>query len=169
MQHHLGDSDPVTRSWQRPVRSARFESIFRCSIPPPSMFPHAVDAADKMIDLAKTLNNNADMISLAKIFVQQPLDSSDSLAVPYCQKAPRNTELEGFFHCQFKGATQNTFTGNLAVGATGTIPYGLTTAVNPAGGWYVICVFLYCNEKVDDFALDVALLIPPDQSPTALN
>ena len=33
------------------------------------------DAADKMIDLAKTLNNNADMIELAQIFVQQPRNS----------------------------------------------------------------------------------------------
>jgi hypothetical protein len=30
------------------------------------------DAADQMIDLAKTLNNNAAMINLAQIFVQQP-------------------------------------------------------------------------------------------------
>jgi hypothetical protein len=30
------------------------------------------DAADKMVDLAKTLNNDADMIRLAQIFVQQP-------------------------------------------------------------------------------------------------
>ena len=122
-----------------------------------------------MIDLAKTLNNDADMIALAKIFVQQPLDSSDSLAVPYCQKAPQNTELKGFYHCQFQGATQNTFTGNLPVGDTGTVPYGLTAAVNPAGGWYVICVSLYCNENVDDWPLDIALLIPPDRSPTVLN
>jgi hypothetical protein len=169
MQHHLSDSDPVTRSWQRPVRPARFASLFRRSIPPLSMFPRFADAADQMIDLAKTLNNDANMIALAKIFVQQPLDSSDSLAVPYCQNAPQNTELKGFYHCQFKGATQNTFTGNIPVGQAGTVPYGLTTPVSPAGSWYVICVSLYGNEKVDDCGLDVALLIPTDRSPIVLN
>ena len=30
------------------------------------------DSADAMIDLAKTLNNDADMIKFAQIFVQQP-------------------------------------------------------------------------------------------------
>jgi len=30
------------------------------------------DAADKMVDLAKTLNSDADMIRLAQIFAQQP-------------------------------------------------------------------------------------------------
>ena len=147
---HLEDSDPVTRSWQRPVRPTRFASLFwlQCS---PLMFLRAVDAADEMIDLAKSLNNNADMIELAKIFIQQPQTPSGSLAVPYCQRAPNNTELKGFYHCQFQGVTQNTFTGNLPVGDTGTIPYGLTSAVSPAGSWYVICVSLYCNENVDDW------------------
>jgi hypothetical protein len=101
---------------------------------------HIIDAADQMIDLAKTLQNNANLITLAQIFIQQPRNSADSLAVPYCQKAPQNTELSGLYQCQFEGATQNTFAGDLAVGATGTIPFGLTTAVNPAGGWYVICI-----------------------------
>jgi hypothetical protein len=91
-----------------------------------------------MINLAKTLNNNANIITLAQIFVQQPRNSADSLAVPYCTKAPQNTELSGLYQCQFEGVKQSTFTGNLAAGATGTIPFGLTAAVNPAGSWYVI-------------------------------
>jgi hypothetical protein len=99
-----------------------------------------VDAADQMINLGKNLQNNADLITLAQIFAQQPRNSADSLAVPYCQKAPQNTELRGLYPCQFEGTTQNTFTGNLAVGATGTIPFGLSAAVKPAGSWYVICI-----------------------------
>ena len=139
MQHRLADSNPGTCRWQRPVRPTRFAGHLRCSIPLSFLRP-LLDAADQMVNLAKNLQNNADMITLAQIFVQQPPDSSDSLAVPYCQKAPQNTELNGFFHCQFEGVTQNTFTGNLAVGATGTIPHGLTAAVDPAGSWYVTCV-----------------------------
>lgn len=33
------------------------------------------DAADMMVDLAKSLHNNTDMIRLAQIFVQQPRNS----------------------------------------------------------------------------------------------
>jgi hypothetical protein len=33
------------------------------------------DAADSMVDLAKTLNNDPDMIRLSQIFVQQPRNS----------------------------------------------------------------------------------------------
>lgn len=33
------------------------------------------DAADEMIDLAKPLKNNSDMIQLAQIFLQQPRNS----------------------------------------------------------------------------------------------
>ncbi|KIJ51189.1 hypothetical protein M422DRAFT_43765 [Sphaerobolus stellatus SS14] len=65
------------------------------------------DSADAMIDLAKTLNNDPDMIRLAQIFVQQPRNASDSLQVPYCQTAPRNAELNGIFHCQFQGTVVN--------------------------------------------------------------
>lgn len=93
-----------------------------------------------MINLAKTLNNNEDMIRSAKIFVQQPRNSANSQAVLYCQKTPQNTELKGLYPCQFEGVEQSTFTGNLPVGQAGTIPYGLTAAVNPAGSWYVIFI-----------------------------
>lgn len=91
------------------------------------------NAADSMIDLAKKLNNNADMITLAQIFAQQPRNTPNSLAVPYCQQAPNNTELNGLYQCQFQGANQQTFVGNLAVGAAGTIPFGLTAPVSPLG------------------------------------
>jgi len=86
------------------------------------------NAADAMIDLAKQLNNDAEMIRLAQIFVQQPRNAPDSLQVPYCQKAPKNAELNGLFHCQFAGSKFPTFSGD----QTGNLPLGVT-AVNPAG------------------------------------
>ncbi|KAJ3806066.1 hypothetical protein F5876DRAFT_50699 [Lentinula aff. lateritia] len=91
------------------------------------------NSADAMITLAKTLNNNADMISLAQVFAQQPRNSPNSLAVPYCETAPQNSELNGFFQCQFQGSDQTSFVGGLSVGDAGTIPFGLSAAVNPAG------------------------------------
>ncbi|EIW79293.1 hypothetical protein CONPUDRAFT_83555 [Coniophora puteana RWD-64-598 SS2] len=91
------------------------------------------DAADQMIDLAKQLNNNADMISLAQIFAQQPRNSPTSQAVPYCQSAPKNAELNGLFQCQFQGADEKTFVGGVAVGGNGTIPFGMSSPVSPAG------------------------------------
>ncbi|KZT24474.1 hypothetical protein NEOLEDRAFT_1179160 [Neolentinus lepideus HHB14362 ss-1] len=86
------------------------------------------DAADQMIDLAKQLNNDADMIRLAQIFVQQPRNAPDSLQVPYCETAPKNQELNGLFHCQFAGSNFAKFSGD----QTGNVPLGLT-AVNPPG------------------------------------
>jgi len=86
------------------------------------------NAADQMVDLAKTLNNDPDMIRLAQIFVQQPRNAPDSLQVPYCQTAPKNAELNGFFHCQFAGTAAAGFSGD----QTGNVPLGLT-AVNPPG------------------------------------
>lgn len=113
------------------------------------------DAADQMIDLAKQLNSDAAMISAAQIFAQQPRNTVSraglsiyllnsetyghsspqptSQAVPYCQSAPKNAELDGLFQCQFAGADETTFVGGLAVGSAGTIPFGMTSAVSPAG------------------------------------
>ncbi|KAF8900092.1 hypothetical protein CPB85DRAFT_1439692 [Mucidula mucida] len=76
------------------------------------------NAADSMIDLAKSLGGDAEMIRLAQLFVQQPRNAPDSLQVPYCQTAPKNAELNGLFHCH----------GD----QTGNVPLGLTE-VNPAG------------------------------------
>ncbi|KAF8750962.1 hypothetical protein RHS01_09028 [Rhizoctonia solani] len=90
------------------------------------------DSADAMITLAKSLDNDAEMIRLAQIFRQQPRNSPDSLASLYCQTAPKNKELEGLFQCQFAGVKQDTFTGNIKAGAAGTIPLG-GNAPNPAG------------------------------------
>ncbi|KAG8756656.1 hypothetical protein FRC11_005148, partial [Ceratobasidium sp. 423] len=90
------------------------------------------DSADAMITLAKSLNNDAEMIRLAQIFRQQPRNAPDSLASLYCQTAPKNQELNGLFQCQFAGVKQDTFTGNVKAGADGTVPLG-GTAPNPAG------------------------------------
>ncbi|GJJ10595.1 hypothetical protein Clacol_004822 [Clathrus columnatus] len=91
------------------------------------------DSADSMIDLAKTLNNNQAMITAAQIFAQQPRNSPNSVAVIYCQSAPKNQELNGFFQCQFQGSNQNTFTNGATVGQPGTIPFGLSAPVSPLG------------------------------------
>ncbi|KAH9889043.1 hypothetical protein C8Q73DRAFT_654574 [Cubamyces lactineus] len=91
------------------------------------------DSADAMIDLAKTLNNDADMIKFAQIFAQQPRNTPNSQAVPYCQQAPKNPELNGLFQCQFQGADQQTFVGGLKVGAAGTIPFGHSAPLSPLG------------------------------------
>jgi len=86
------------------------------------------DSADEMIDLAKQLGNDPEMIRLAQLFVQQPRNAPDSLQVPYCQKAPKNAELNGLFHCQFAGSKFPQFSGD----QTGNIPLGVS-AVNPPG------------------------------------
>ncbi|OJA18445.1 hypothetical protein AZE42_05810 [Rhizopogon vesiculosus] len=91
------------------------------------------NAADNMIDLAKTLNNDANMIKFAQIFAQQPRNSPTSQSVPYCQSAPRNAELKGLFQCQFQGDNPKTFVGGTAVGGAGTIPFGMNAPLNPAG------------------------------------
>lgn len=91
------------------------------------------NSADAMVTLAKSLNNDASMITLAQIFAQQPRNSPNSLAVQYCDTAPQNSELNGFFQCQFQGSDQTTFVGGVAVGGADTIPFGLTAPVSPAG------------------------------------
>ncbi|KAB5592274.1 Proline-rich protein [Ceratobasidium theobromae] len=90
------------------------------------------DSADAMISLAKTLNNDPEMIRLAKIFRQQPRNSPDKFASLYCQSPPKNPELNGLFQCQFAGVRQDDFTGSLKPGAPGTVPLG-GNAVNPPG------------------------------------
>jgi len=91
------------------------------------------NAADSMIDLAKTLNNNPKMIALAQVFAQQPRNSPNSLSVQYCQQQPKNVELNGLFQCQFQSVNPQIFTGNMKVGAQGTIPLGLNAPLNPSG------------------------------------
>ncbi|KAI6010761.1 hypothetical protein F5J12DRAFT_821573 [Pisolithus orientalis] len=111
-----------------PVAVAAFSTLLAAAGPCDQQ-----NAADKMIDLAKTLNNNANMIELAQIFVQQPRNSPTAQSVPYCQSAPRNAELSGLFQCQFQGDNPQTFVGGIAVGGSGTIPFGMNAPVSPAG------------------------------------
>lgn len=91
------------------------------------------NAADAMIDLAKSLNNDPNMISLTQVFVQQPRNSPNKLSVNYCQQEPKNAELKGLFQCQFQGVDPTTFTNNVKVGAAGTIPLGLNSPLSPPG------------------------------------
>lgn len=111
------------------------------------------NAADAMVDLAKTLKSDPDMIKFAQLFAQQPRNSvrplphhihvhpytyaicacvqPTSLSVPYCQTAPKNAELDGLFQCQFQGTNPTEFVGNVAVGQPGTIPFGMSAPVSP--------------------------------------
>ncbi|KAJ7115906.1 hypothetical protein C8R44DRAFT_841816 [Mycena epipterygia] len=90
------------------------------------------NAADSMIQLAQSLNNDPDMIKLTQIFVQQPRNTPNSVSVPYCQTAPASPLLSGLFQCQFQGASATTFVGGLSVGAPGTVPFGLKS-LTPLG------------------------------------
>ncbi|KAI0291891.1 hypothetical protein BC826DRAFT_1021544 [Russula brevipes] len=90
------------------------------------------DNADIMMDLSKKLNS-ADMIKFAQTFCMQSRNTPDSLSVPYCQKAPRNAELNGLFQCQFAGANPTNFVGGLTAGAPGTIPFGHKDVLQPPG------------------------------------
>ncbi|TCD70013.1 hypothetical protein EIP91_005263 [Steccherinum ochraceum] len=91
------------------------------------------NSADAMVDLAKQLNNDANMIKFAQIFAQQPRNSPSSQAVPYCQQAPKNAELNGLFQCQFQSADEKTFVGGATVGSAGTIPFGMNAPLSPPG------------------------------------
>ncbi|KAF8202519.1 hypothetical protein BJ912DRAFT_897098 [Pholiota molesta] len=90
------------------------------------------DAADGLMTLSKQLKST-EMIALSQIFAQQPRNSPNSVAVPYCQKAPQNAELNGLFQCQFVGSNQNKFANGATLGQPGTIPFGQTTPLNPLG------------------------------------
>lgn len=57
----------------------------------------------------------------------------NSVAVPYCQQAPKNSELNGLFQCQYQGADQKNFVGGVAVGGAGTIPFGKSAPLDPLG------------------------------------
>lgn len=89
--------------------------------------------ADSMLNFTKSLPNQAQLLHLTRIYAQQPRSSPDGRAVLYCQQAPINTELSGLYHCQSADYDLTRFTGGIAVGARGTVPFGLTSAVTPPG------------------------------------
>jgi hypothetical protein len=78
---------------------------------------------------------------ISKLFSSHlTLSQPDSLSVLYCENAPRNSELNGLFQCQFSGVNNSIF-GSLAnqvpleqsqTGA-GTIPFGLSSPLTPPG------------------------------------
>ncbi|KAF8266127.1 hypothetical protein EI94DRAFT_1772192 [Lactarius quietus] len=91
------------------------------------------NSADTMMDLSKQLKS-ADMSSLPKYFASsRATPYPNSLSVEYCQQAPRNAELNGLFQCQFQGVDPNNFTNSQKAGGPGTIPFGQTAVLNPAG------------------------------------
>jgi hypothetical protein len=55
------------------------------------------------------------------------------VSVQYCQKAPRNPELNGLFQCQFQSTDPVKFTGGAKVPDPGTFPFGQTAILNPPG------------------------------------
>jgi hypothetical protein len=73
------------------------------------------------------------MVNLAQTFAQQPRNSPNSLSIPYCQKAPRNPELDGLFQCQFEGVNKQVFVPNVQLGGPGTTPFGSNSPVSPLG------------------------------------
>ena len=91
------------------------------------------DVADTMIKFAKTLSNSTELVGLTRVFAQQPRSSADGLSVLYCQDPPIATELRGLYACQSADYDLTKFTGSVAIGSAGTMPYGLTAAVTPAG------------------------------------
>jgi hypothetical protein len=64
--------------------------------------------------------------------------------VPYCQKAPKNPELNGFFHCQFTGVNLNKFSGD----QTGNLPLGVS-AVNPPGSCPALATTVTAGAQLD--------------------
>ncbi|KAH9926285.1 uncharacterized protein BXZ73DRAFT_102967 [Epithele typhae] len=90
------------------------------------------DAADAMVAHAKA-QDDAEMLRLARIYVQQPRNTPTSEAVPYCQRAPASAELAGLYQCQFQSTDQGNFVGGLKAGDAGTVPFGMTASLSPAG------------------------------------
>ncbi|KAF9525167.1 hypothetical protein CPB83DRAFT_564277 [Crepidotus variabilis] len=115
------------------------------------------DAADDMMDLAKKLNSQQ-LIVLTQIFTQQPKNTPNSVATPYCQKAPRNSELSGLFQCQFQGANQQSFAGGAKLGDAGTIPFGRNAPLSPPGS---------CPANPSGPIADGTQLVDLTQSPNA--
>jgi len=91
------------------------------------------DAADSLIDFAKQQKDGSQMITLAQIFAQQARNSPNSVSIPYCQKPPKNPELNGLYQCQWIGDNLKVFVGGVALGQPGTIPFGMKSPVDPLG------------------------------------
>ncbi|KAF8347704.1 proline-rich protein [Amanita rubescens] len=110
-----------------PLKIASFDTLLAAAAPCDQQ-----DQADKMIDLAHQLKSNAKMIQLTQIFMQQPRNSPNSVGMPYCDTAPKNSELLGYFQCQFQGSNLATFSNGAKAGGANTLPFQ-HTALNPPG------------------------------------
>ncbi|RXW22143.1 hypothetical protein EST38_g3720 [Candolleomyces aberdarensis] len=165
LQRRIAQSIPAsTQQWEQACRAAGGGE--RCNPISVTAFSTLLanagaceqqDAGDTMVDLAKELGSD-EMIRLSQIFVQQPRNTPNSIAVPYCQKAPQNAELNGLFQCQFAGANQEKFIGGADLGAPGTIPFGLNAPLNPLGS---------CPANPDGPIADGTQLVDQVQSPGA--
>ncbi|KAJ2918631.1 hypothetical protein MD484_g1751, partial [Candolleomyces efflorescens] len=167
LQRRIAQSIPAsTQKWEQACRAAGGGE--RCNPISVTAFSTLLagagpceqqDAADTMVNLAKQLGSD-EMIRLSQIFAQQPRNTPNSIAVPYCQKAPQNAELNGLFQCQFVGANQEKFIGGANIGEPGTIPFGLNAPVNPLGS---------CPANPGGPIADGSQLVDQVQSPGAPN
>jgi len=99
------------------------------------------NVADSMIDFAKGPGISADktaaMIANAQSYRQHPRNALNingiTPSTPFCEQAPRNSELDGLFQQQLAGVDPGEFGGpNFPIvdfGASGTCPFGQTPDV----------------------------------------
>ena len=87
-----------------------------------------------------------------------PYTQNQALSVPYCQKPPRNVELQGLYPCQFSSTNAQLFEGKLKPGDPSTVPFGLSGPVNPPGS---------CPAHPDGPIPDGVLLTTLTQTPNA--
>ncbi|KAL0946709.1 hypothetical protein HGRIS_012896 [Hohenbuehelia grisea] len=98
------------------------------------------DNADAMIDFAKSrgIRNKAALIKFAVAYRKHPRSAVNMLGVvpstPYCQKAPKHSELSGVVNGQLDGVDPSVFGGPnsdmVPFGAAGTCPFGETADVS---------------------------------------
>ncbi|KAI0072793.1 hypothetical protein K474DRAFT_1667417 [Panus rudis PR-1116 ss-1] len=98
------------------------------------------DNADAMIDFAKSkgVTNKDDLIANAIAYAQHPRNALNINGVvpstPFCQKAPKNKELDGIVHAQLDGVDPGLFgspaLGIFPFGDPGTCPFGQTPDVD---------------------------------------
>ncbi|KAI0780681.1 hypothetical protein BD413DRAFT_499188 [Trametes elegans] len=98
------------------------------------------EIADKMIDFAKSkgVTNKQALIKNAVSYAKHPRNAlninGDTPSTPFCQKAPRNSELKGVSHRQLDGVNPGLFGAPnipiFAFGEPGSCPFGKTPDVN---------------------------------------
>jgi len=101
------------------------------------------DNADAMIDFAKSdgVTNSAALIANAIAYRQHPRNAFSINGVvpstPYCQKAPKNVELQGMVNAQLDGVNPGVFGGPsfglVAFGDPSSCPLGSAPATDSCG------------------------------------